>query len=516
MMAMSYISMIVAYTFVLFGLYILKLNHKETLNRLSASLNFCFAYWSFIYSFLYLAPSPESALFWHRIAAIGWVMFCPLATHFFLVLSEKTKNIHGIHWYIPLYGLPTILLLKTLLTNESLVAKVFVQSTSGLGWTYELNTGSVWFWLYWLMLVVYIGVSLFFTLRWGKNSQRPRFIKQAKSISILAGVMMLIGIGTDFILPLITPFIPPLFHFFSIFWGFGGIFMIRRYKLMDVNIAVTPDIILETVMDPIVLLDNKGIIRKCNQATFDLLKYDASEMLGRRFSDFFKAQKYNLQRTDFLFKNKFLRNIEFDMVDSTGKVISIIASFSVAETELDGIVGVVGNLHDITGYKAMSKELEKMANYDKLTNLPNRRMFYNKLEKAIEKYHKHDQQFALVFIDLDGFKVINDTFGHDIGDQMLMKVSSLLAGVVRRQDVIARLGGDEFVLLFSRLQDMTELDGIMQRMQEKLVKPIMINNKICRVGMSFGISICPEDGMTPDELLKTADLRMYREKKYSS
>lgn len=216
---LSLISFFNAYSFIILGIYILKLNHKEILNKLAAIVNFCFAIWALAYTFFYTAPTVSSAIFWHRISSFGWILLCVFAVHFFLILSEKNKKWMGINQYILLYTLPLILLLKALFSADTPVAKGLIQSKIGWGWTYDSNIGSIWFWLYLFYIVIYFYSALYFTYLWAKKSDRLRFFKQAKSIILLDGVMILIGFFTDLILPAISPIIPPIFNLISIVWG---------------------------------------------------------------------------------------------------------------------------------------------------------------------------------------------------------------------------------------------------------------------------------------------------------
>lgn len=138
--------------------------------------------------------------------------------------------------------------------------------------------------------------------------------------------------------------------------------------------------------------------------------------------------------------------------------------------------------------------------------------FFDKLELALENYKISGHKFALAFIDLDDFKGINDSYGHDIGDLLLVKVSKMLVQCVRKQDIIARIGGDEFVIIFSDLHNDTELDHVSERIKNNFCKPVAIKNCICPVGISIGISKCPQDGSVADELMRIADERMYESK----
>lgn len=506
------LSFFTAYSFLLMSLYILKLNRKEPLNRLAALVDFCFAVWAFAYTFFYQAPTAEQALFWHKVSALGWIPVGVLGAHFFLQLTGTVR-----HWRIAHYALfyaPALILLVHSLfaPGETAVVKDLVPSLSGWGWTYIPNLASPWFWLYILYISAYYGVALSLTYAWAKRSNRLRFMKQAKSIIALDVVAIVLGFCVELLLPAITPALPPIFNLLSIVWGVGLLYIIKTYKLMSVFEAAIPDLILATVMDPIILLDKDGLIQKCNQATLELLRYPEHQILHKPFVDFLAAKKYNEQRLALLWQKKALRDIEIDLIDAEGRVIYGLAALAVAESRLDGIVGIVINLHDMTRYKKKSDALKKMANYDKLTNLPNRRLLLSKVGVFLAEYKRSGTRFDLAFIDLDGFKPVNDTYGHETGDLLLVEVAKILSGAVREQDFIARIGGDEFVIIFASIKASSELSSFIQRIKQRFAAPIDIQGRLCRIGVSVGISRCPEDGVSLKALMQAADRRMYGEK----
>ncbi|MGE5423223.1 MAG: diguanylate cyclase domain-containing protein [Ignavibacteriales bacterium] len=473
---------------------------------------FSLAIWCLSFAFFYVAPTTESAWFWHRLSALGWLLVCPFAAHFFLILSETTKKFKGVFWYIGLYALPVVLIAKTFLTDESPVAKGFVQSGLGWGWTYISNMGSLWWWLYVALIVTCFGLSFFVTYQWAKKSGKKLLMKQAYSIIVLDSVMIAAGFFTDFILPSRSSLIPPLFNIVTIFLAAGLYLIVTRYKLIRVYDAATPDLILGTVMEPILMVNSQGVIEKCNQATADLMKYEEKEILGRKIFEFCDLSLGEPLGFESLLGRKSINEVEIDLIDSRGKVVNTVASFSVVETELEGFIGVVISLHDVTEYKKLTYALDRMANYDKLTNLPNRRMVMDRMESALDDHRNYGSKFALLFLDLDGFKAVNDKYGHVVGDQLLVKVAEMLSSIIRKEDIVARIGGDEFVLLLADLKTEAQLKLVVERIKELFLEPIYIDKARCDVNISIGVSKCPEDATSIDLLMKVADDRMYQNK----
>lgn len=154
-------------------------------------------------------------------------------------------------------------------------------------------------------------------------------------------------------------------------------------------------------------------------------------------------------------------------------------------------------------------ELDKLATHDVLTGLPNRLMFNQLLNHAIKASQRYGRQLAVFFIDLDRFKIINDTLGHDAGDLLLQEIAARLRQALRAVDVVARLGGDEFVILIEEVDDLSKVATVARNVLSAVIKPMVIIGQECRVTTSVGVSIYPKDGMDEQSLMKNADIAMY-------
>jgi diguanylate cyclase (GGDEF)-like protein len=157
--------------------------------------------------------------------------------------------------------------------------------------------------------------------------------------------------------------------------------------------------------------------------------------------------------------------------------------------------------------------LEKLASYDTLTHLPNRPFFYEKLELAIADAKKNNKSFAILFLDLDKFKLVNDSLGHDTGDELLLAVAERLRQQVSHNDLACRLGGDEFLVLVSDIQSPQAAADVAQKVCDTLAQPIKIKNQELSITTSIGISLYPEDGADEKTLIQKADMAMYDTKK---
>lgn len=156
---------------------------------------------------------------------------------------------------------------------------------------------------------------------------------------------------------------------------------------------------------------------------------------------------------------------------------------------------------------------EYQATHDPLTHLPNRTMFENTLKYIVTQAKRYKEVSAILFIDLDGFKAVNDNYGHQVGDELLIKVSNRILDQVRESDMVARIGGDEFVVVLSKVIPKEIIEAIGNKILTQLAKPIQIGSHKCNISGSIGIAITPEHSTDAEELVKQADNAMYKAKK---
>ncbi len=175
-------------------------------------------------------------------------------------------------------------------------------------------------------------------------------------------------------------------------------------------------------------------------------------------------------------------------------------------------VGVFGLVRDVTETQLARQQLEFMAHHDLLTHLPNRALFNDRLQEALHRAKRRGTQVALLFFDLDGFKQVNDTLGHQTGDRLLQWVAQGARSAIRDMDTVARMGGDEFAVLVEDIDTPLGAAAVAQRLLESLGQPFADGERQIPTSASIGISLYPNDGLDPDTLFKAADLAMYRAK----
>jgi diguanylate cyclase (GGDEF)-like protein/PAS domain S-box-containing protein len=168
---------------------------------------------------------------------------------------------------------------------------------------------------------------------------------------------------------------------------------------------------------------------------------------------------------------------------------------------------------DITHKKQTDELVWKQANYDHLTQLPNRMLFRNRLEQEVMMARRSLQSVSLLFIDLDHFKAVNDTMGHDAGDELLIEAARRIRQCVRETDTVARMGGDEFTVILLQTNDPVYTGKIAQSIIDELEQPFVIRGAELFLSASIGVATCPKDGDNPEQLLKSADISMYDAKK---
>ena len=177
------------------------------------------------------------------------------------------------------------------------------------------------------------------------------------------------------------------------------------------------------------------------------------------------------------------------------------------------LIGAVMVFQDVSEARALSQRLAYLAHHDSLTDLPNRVLFQDRVHQACQFALRHHTRFAVIFMDLDHFKHVNDSLGHAVGDELLKTVSQRLTGTLRGTDTVCRLGGDEFVMLLSNIGGPDDVGEVAKKILRDVAVPCVLEGTEVNVGISLGIAVFPSDGDDPETLMKHADAAMYRSKR---
>lgn len=256
-----------------------------------------------------------------------------------------------------------------------------------------------------------------------------------------------------------------------------------------------------------------GQVLECNPAAARLFGYDSPEEVVNHF----RLEPYSnaTERDEFLTKlknEKQITNHEVKIRRRNGDALWTMVNVSLVESGSGLATVIEGTLVDITQRKMAEERVESLAYHDALTSLPNRTLFYDRLSQALAVARRSHQKVAVLFVDLDRFKTINDSLGHSVGDQLLTNVAARLRACAREQDTVARLGGDEFVITLTGVKDVSDVAVAAERFMHAMADPFVLENDSVTVGYSIGISIFPDHGTDLETLIKNADSAMYSAK----
>ncbi len=268
--------------------------------------------------------------------------------------------------------------------------------------------------------------------------------------------------------------------------------------------------LLQHSSDTTIVFDPGGLAaRYASPATFELLDVAPECFYGRSVIEFVHPEDAPRVRAEVssAFLRKAVTRTEFRVVTGSGAIRHVEGTLTDLRTN-DAIGGIVINLHDITAGKRLQERLSHDVHHDALTDLPNRRYFLDRLREAISRSRRTGVEPVVFFLDLDGFKQVNDRHGHGVGDAVLVQLSQRMQSVVREYDTLARLAGDEFVVLSEHTFDGGEATAFATRLLGCVDAPFHVASSVVRLSMSVGIAFA-RPGMTADQVLDGADRAMY-------
>ena len=264
----------------------------------------------------------------------------------------------------------------------------------------------------------------------------------------------------------------------------------------------------------VMITDKSGIIEYVNSRYTQITGYTRAELLGTmarllEFSDAVDSEQRGMRQC---INSGESWTVSMRGARKNGEQFWQAVSASPVLNEAGLLTHIVVSIEDTSQQRAMHAQMEQLAFYDPLTGLENRRLFKDRLEQSIKQVRRNKGVMALLFIDLDGFKHINDNFGHDVGDELLVEVAKRLKKCVREEDIVARLGGDEFTVILSSLKYSKSASAVASKIIKSLQYPITIEGHELNISGSIGITIAPDDSMDANELMRFADMAMYRAK----
>ena len=264
----------------------------------------------------------------------------------------------------------------------------------------------------------------------------------------------------------------------------------------------------------IAITDTQGVIEYVNDTFCQLTGYKQSETVGRSIDLLGAAELANGDSVPSWSMNCLKNNWKGELLikKKEGEHYWSATTISSVLDKSGGISNYVVSGIDITGLKEANRTMQQLALFDSLTGLANRRLFTDRMGQSIIAARRRGTKAALLFLDLDHFKRINDTLGHDAGDQLLLIIAERLKSCVRAQDTVARLGGDEFTVLLNDIHDSKSITNIAKHILACLKDPIMLGKHEVIISTSIGITVAPDDSQEVDILMKNVDLALYRAK----
>lgn len=274
--------------------------------------------------------------------------------------------------------------------------------------------------------------------------------------------------------------------------------------------------IVEMAAEGIISIDTKGNIQSFNLAAQKIFGYSEADILGKNVSLLMPAP-YRDSHDGYL--ARYLQTGQAQVIGKTQELqgrrkngMPFPMEISVTEIKFGDAHFFTAMLRDVSEQKLALQRIEQLAHYDALTHLPNRSLFYDRLEQAMVTAKRGKRSLALLFIDLDGFKQVNDMHGHHVGDLLLVKVAERLRLCIRESDTLARLGGDEFTIILNDTHAKEDVARLAIKVVESIAQPFDLEGQWVHVGASIGIARYPDDAPSKGTLLIVADKAMYAAK----
>lgn len=274
--------------------------------------------------------------------------------------------------------------------------------------------------------------------------------------------------------------------------------------------------IVETIREPLLVLDRDLRVVTASRSFYEFFKVKPEETVGQFIYDLGDKQ-WDISKLRELLETILPQQTAFDNYEVEHDFVTIgrrtlLLNARQIEREVGKERIILLAIEDITERKKYEEKIQQMAFHDSLTGLPNRKLFSDRLGIVLAQAKRNKKKVGIVMLDLDNFKDVNDTLGHDVGDTLLKAVAERLSGTLRKSDTVARFGGDEFVLIFPDMEIIEEAIQVVQKIIDRFHKPFLIDTHQLVVTTSIGIAVYPNDGMDEEILMKNADIAMYQAK----
>lgn len=529
------------------GIHVFQANRAAKANRLFLLLCITLCFWGFGYTFVISAETAVTAKYWRIVSAVGWCSFFSVFLQFALHFTNHQGWLRqrNIQWFL---HIPALIFFIHIATSPS---ANFVHTD--WGWVYMTDQEAAWQFPFIAYYTAYSMTAFRLIYFWGKRASTTREKKQAQIIVRTMLAVFILAVPFDSYLPLLGYPVLPIAILLSSVFVIAIWYSITHYRLMMLNFKTASDHILNNMTVPVLLVGTNYLIHEVNAATAILTGYEAEKLIGKPVSSLFAGTTENLLNQTEVLENNCNQNIEVSMFTQKQENVPCLLSIKLFRDEFGDVLGLIFLLHDITARKhyehllqqsndelerkvrertaeleasnvSLQKEISERknaeaqiqyhANYDTLTGLPNRRLCYEQITQAIATAQT-DTMLAVLFLDLDNFKYLNDTYGHAHGDLALQQTVKRINAIMPASDRLARIGGDEFLLLVknsNRQDQRTVVETIVNSIRQIFFQPFIINGRESFLSVSIGIAAYPQDGTDADTLIKKADIAMYEAK----
>jgi diguanylate cyclase (GGDEF)-like protein/PAS domain S-box-containing protein len=313
----------------------------------------------------------------------------------------------------------------------------------------------------------------------------------------------------------IYPSVSPIYRDNVLTSGMAICFDITERKRLEDTLKKSEEryrTILEEIRDNYFETDLEGNFTFVNDSMCRTMGYSKEELIGMNYKTFACQEDIDVIFRDFnrVFRTgETMKGLSYKFVDRNGKIGFEELSVSAIKDDTGKVIAFRGISRDVTERKRLERELHEIATHDFLTGLPNRVLLSDRLNVALEDARRNKNRLAVMALDLDRFKVVNDTYGHIVGDKVLMAAGHRLVELVRKSDTVARVGGDEFLVLLPKISGTEDTVKVAKKILEAYRKPFIINGYKIRVTTSVGFAVYPDDGEDSDALIRNGDIAMY-------
>ena len=512
----SAFSLFAAFIYISFGIYTYKENPQSRIHKCFLLVCLSYFIWSFAYAFAYISQDSMSFSFWNKFAAIGWCSFSALLLYFVFLITKnpivEDKRISFIIFLpaIIFYVLAVFFFGPQINTPER-VATFFYTGNFLYNFSYLL-------------------FSIVLLFRWGHKSSSIRIKRQSKILVVSSIVPFLLNLFTQDIIPPLTGYqLPMMGQLYSLIMIMGIFIVVVRYNFLKLPENLIMEQIMNEMLDMVIVVDQQGCILKVSKHSSTLLGYEEEEVMGQTIDLLFREEdkvRFNLQNL----RDQDLKHSDVEILkkDKTPLPVNM-ACKQIKDSKLQDVLGFVFVFQDnrlvyelrqkneelfrekerykltLLAVQEKQQVIEYLSYHDQLTGLYNRRFLEDELARI--DFTK-DLPLTVVMADVNGLKLINDSFGHAYGDLLIRKVADVIREGCREDDLVARFGGDEFIILMPRT---SELEA---RRVLKGIKAKALQEKIgaLQISVSFGYEAMESPDISIQEILKKAEDYMYKNK----